>query len=103
MADDLLQPHYADAFRCTGSDCDDNCCGGWTVFVDKATHQKYGATPSLRQLASEHEERVTQSRDTFKYARIRLTNSHHEKKGTGRKSPVPGVPVSTLSPLGEIR
>ncbi|MGC2109418.1 MAG: flagellin lysine-N-methylase [Candidatus Korobacteraceae bacterium] len=72
MSDALLQPHYADAFRCIGSDCDDNCCGGWTVFVDKATYKKYRATPSLRQLTAKHLERVAESRDTFKYARIRL-------------------------------
>ena len=28
-------------FRCTGTDCEDNCCGGWNVDIDAETHQMY--------------------------------------------------------------
>lgn len=36
-----LQPSYYEAFRCVGSVCEDTCCTGWRVPVDKETFQKY--------------------------------------------------------------
>jgi lysine-N-methylase len=72
MGNDLVQPHYANAFHCIGSDCEDSCCEGWGVFVDKSTYKKYRANPLLRQLTAEHMDRVPESRNTFQYARIRL-------------------------------
>jgi lysine-N-methylase len=37
----LLQPDHFDAFHCIGSDCEDTCCVGWIVHVDKSTYDKY--------------------------------------------------------------
>lgn len=37
----LLQPDHFDAFHCIGSDCEDTCCVGWIVHVDKPTYDKY--------------------------------------------------------------
>ena len=37
----LLQPGYFDAFRCIGAACEDTCCVGWIVHVDKPTFDKY--------------------------------------------------------------
>jgi lysine-N-methylase len=36
-----LQPSYYETFRCVGSVCEDTCCSGWRVPVDKKTFQKY--------------------------------------------------------------
>lgn len=36
-----VRPEYADSFRCIGSTCEDSCCAGWQVAIDKATYQKY--------------------------------------------------------------
>jgi lysine-N-methylase len=36
-----LQPHSYGAFRCIGADCEDTCCVGWAVNVDRATYQAY--------------------------------------------------------------
>ncbi|HUV71355.1 MAG TPA: flagellin lysine-N-methylase [Terracidiphilus sp.] len=46
---------YAQAFRCIGSDCEDTCCHGWSVPVDRATFEKYQSLPPspLRALISE--------------------------------------------------
>jgi lysine-N-methylase len=41
----LPQPAYADAFRCIGSECEDTCCQGWVVPVDRATWDKYQSLP----------------------------------------------------------
>lgn len=46
----IVVPEYAERFRCLGPDCEDNCCHGWVVSVDRATLAKYRALPpgSLR-------------------------------------------------------
>jgi lysine-N-methylase len=53
-----LQPSYYEAFRCVGSVCEDTCCTGWRVPVDKETFQKYQSCehstlgPKLRALVN---------------------------------------------------
>lgn len=49
-----VRPQYAKKFRCIGNECEDNCCHGWEVSVDKATYQEYQAIPALRLLLEEH-------------------------------------------------
>jgi lysine-N-methylase len=70
---DLLAPHYADSFRCIASDCEESCCQGWGMYVDKATYKKYRATPALRRAAAEHIELNAGARDNFTYARMKFT------------------------------
>ena len=36
---------YAEAFRCTGSACEDTCCQGWSVPIDQPACQKYQTLP----------------------------------------------------------
>jgi len=36
-----LMPRYTQRFRCIGSDCEDTCCVGWTVHIDKKTYKAY--------------------------------------------------------------
>lgn len=40
-----VRPIYADSFRCIGSACEDTCCHGWSVPVDRATYEKLQALP----------------------------------------------------------
>ncbi len=49
----LLQPGYFDSFHCIGAACEDTCCTGWIVHIDKTTFGKYG--PSLRSLITINE------------------------------------------------
>ena len=72
MSDGLLQPCYADSFRCTGSECEESCCQAWGVYVDKATYKKYRATPGLRQATGEHIELNHDTPTNFRYARIKF-------------------------------
>jgi lysine-N-methylase len=37
-----LVPQYMNSFSCIGSDCEDTCCAGWQVPIDKAMYKKYG-------------------------------------------------------------
>ena len=38
-----IHPAYAERFRCIGSSCEDTCCKGWTVPIDRETWEKYQA------------------------------------------------------------
>ncbi len=42
------RPTYAGAFRCIGPECEDNCCHGWDIPVDKATYERYTLFPADR-------------------------------------------------------
>jgi lysine-N-methylase len=60
-ASKVLDPSYFDAFRCIGSQCEDTCCVGWIVHVDKSTYTRYHNCsdpelgPSLHTLIKIHE------------------------------------------------
>jgi lysine-N-methylase len=49
-----LRPQYAKAFRCIGSECEDTCCHGFDVPIDKATYEKYQTLPSFKPLMDQH-------------------------------------------------
>lgn len=40
-----IQPRYGSAFHCIGGECEDSCCHGMSVLVDKKTYEKYQAFP----------------------------------------------------------
>lgn len=44
-----LMPRFVERFRCIGPRCEDTCCSGWRVFVDKTTYEAYRkeAVPAL--------------------------------------------------------
>ncbi|HVP46520.1 MAG TPA: flagellin lysine-N-methylase [Bryobacteraceae bacterium] len=37
----ILEPGHFARFRCIGADCEDTCCDGWAVPVDRAAYEKY--------------------------------------------------------------
>lgn len=37
----ILVPQYMRSFSCIGSACEDTCCSGWRVEIDKRTYKKY--------------------------------------------------------------
>ncbi len=45
-ANQPIRPTYAGAFRCIGPSCEDHCCGGWSIPVDKQTYEKYLQFPA---------------------------------------------------------
>jgi lysine-N-methylase len=69
-----LRPQYANVFRCIGSDCEDTCCHGLDVVIDKTTYEKYQSTPAF-QPRMQHLVRITKPSDS-QYARIQLTPSY---------------------------
>jgi len=34
-------PDYYPHFRCSGSQCEDTCCGGWSISIDQDTYKQY--------------------------------------------------------------
>ncbi|MBN1066936.1 FliB family protein [Clostridium botulinum] len=37
----MIYPSYIERFQCIGGKCEDNCCIGWDIDIDKETFKKY--------------------------------------------------------------
>lgn len=37
----LRIPEYVKEFKCIGAECEDDCCHGWSVFIDKDSYDSY--------------------------------------------------------------
>ena len=70
---DSLRPQYAKQFRCIGSACEDACCSGWYVNIDRTTYQKYESLPQMRPRLKEWF--TVLSEDEARYARINMDAS----------------------------
>ena len=70
-----IHPHYGKNFRCIGSACEDTCCHGWTIPMDKATYEKYQAFPEgeIRSLVTKYISLTTTHTTDSLYAQIDLT------------------------------
>lgn len=69
-----VQPRYVERFSCTGSACEDNCCTGWTVLVDKKTFNAYrqAKQPLLMDRMANQVKRIRSLASDTKYARIEM-------------------------------
>lgn len=71
----VLEPHYMKHFKCISLECEDSCCIGWGVDIDKATYARYqklrgGEVASLvRKYAVRHHGEV---RSDARYGRFKL-------------------------------
>lgn len=74
MKKHVLQPTYFEKFSCIGAACEDTCCAGWKISVDKKSFHKYRKVTSgvLAQTLKTNitRERVEPSDDA--YAKIKL-------------------------------
>lgn len=69
-----LRPQYAKAFRCIGSECEDTCCHGFNVKIDKTVYEKYRSTPGFESIVNQLA-LITSNPTDSQYARIQLTSS----------------------------
>ena len=74
-------PTYADHFRCIGPACEDTCCQGWSVPIDKAAWEKYQNLPAgpFRILIDESIQRTPASEEREKpavFAKIRMNSAN---------------------------
>lgn len=70
-----IHPQYGKAFRCIGPDCEDTCCHGTTVLLDKATYDRYQAFQEgkLQSLVQLHVSRNSVDSSDALHARIAAT------------------------------
>lgn len=68
-----LRPQYTKAFRCIGSECEDTCCHGFAVAIDKATYLRYEGSAEFRPELETHFARIEENATDSAFARIRLT------------------------------
>lgn len=72
----VMYPDYYQEFRCIGPDCEDSCCIGWVVHIDRATWQRYQAcqhetlAPLFRSLVVLETEETGQ--DELAYAHVKM-------------------------------
>ncbi|WJQ81123.1 flagellin lysine-N-methylase [Brevibacillus brevis] len=68
----ILVPSYLRAFSCIGSACEDTCCSGWRVDIDKSTYFKYNKVKDseMKQLFSTHIKRNRTNPTEKTYAKI---------------------------------
>jgi lysine-N-methylase len=78
---------YAEGFRCIGPACEDTCCQGWNVPIDRAAWERYQSLPQspLRILMDENIVRTQRSADAqvdtgavheLSYANIRMNGAN---------------------------
>jgi len=75
---EILQPEYMSRFNCIGGACEDSCCHGWRVSVDKKTFLKYRSVKDkeLQAMLDQHikRERKEDVKSDDAYARVGLMN-----------------------------
>lgn len=75
-----LLPLYVSRFSCIGPSCEDNCCTGWRVSIDKKTFNAYRQTGNaeLKPLFADHVKRQRSQGSDANYARIVLKEGSKE-------------------------
>ncbi|MCR6523193.1 flagellin lysine-N-methylase [Lysinibacillus capsici] len=74
MKKQVLQPTYFEKFSCIGPACEDTCCAGWKLSVDKRTFQMYRKVTS-GSIAKDLRTNVTRERanpSDSNYAKIKV-------------------------------
>lgn len=72
----ILIPEYMKEFQCIGSECEDTCCSGWKVVIDKESYTSYRKTTNSL-LKEKLKKSITRNRSNStdeNYAKIRMSN-----------------------------
>lgn len=75
---EVLFPEYYGDFSCIGPACEDTCCAGWKVNVDKGTFQRY-RNIKKSELKEELKRNVTRERSNpsdYNYGKIKLNEKN---------------------------
>ena len=69
-----LIPLYSERFSCIGSECEDTCCAGWRVTIDKKTFKTYKQlkNPKLSNLLDSKVKRVRSQASDANFGRMEL-------------------------------
>lgn len=74
----LLIPKYMNEFKCTGSACEDTCCAGWAILIDKKTYKKYKKINNLelKDVLNKNVSRNRTNPTEGNYAKIKLNDEN---------------------------
>lgn len=74
-----LMPRFVERFSCIGPRCEDTCCSGWTIYIDKKTYKAYRSEtgPELAQLKANMARRDNPA-NTGEYAMIKTIGAQHQ-------------------------
>lgn len=74
VTDTMLAPTYATRFACIGGDCEDTCCAGWGINLDKDSFLHYQSCqdPVIRPLVTQYVHRNPHSKSTGDLGHIKL-------------------------------
>ncbi len=75
-----LMPMYAQRFSCIGASCEDSCCSGWKVTIDKKTFNAYRQTqnPALEKRLTDKVKRIRSQASDRNYARMDMNETTGE-------------------------
>ncbi|ATP39084.1 hypothetical protein CSE16_03060 [Solibacillus sp. R5-41] len=70
----ILIPEYLSEFNCIGGACEDTCCAGWNVTIDKKTYQAYRKVrqPEMADKLQKFVKRNRKKNDESNYAKFIL-------------------------------
>lgn len=72
-----LYPEYYDEFKCIGGSCEDSCCIGWDIDIDKITFRKYYKVQDL-EMKRMFQKNVHNNEESFSddvdYGKVKLKN-----------------------------
>ena len=73
----VIAPMYMETFQCIGSSCEETCCQGWVITIDKQTYKKY-RTIEVRELRDKIKASVVLTENAASadnYAQIKLDDN----------------------------
>ncbi|KEI16198.1 flagellin lysine-N-methylase [Clostridium haemolyticum] len=72
----ILIPEYLKNFRCIGSECEDTCCKGWRVDIDKKTYNLYKKSKNikLKPLFQKHIKRNHNNKTEKLYGKLKMNS-----------------------------
>ncbi len=78
MSREILIPEYLTKFSCIGASCEDTCCAGWKVTVDKTTFQKYRniSKPGIKEELKKYITRERSNPSDSSYGKIKMTENN---------------------------
>lgn len=70
----VLRPNYFEKFRCIGGDCEETCCAGWKIDIDRKTYKTYMKCKDtkMRKILERSIKRNRKSKSDHNYASFKL-------------------------------
>lgn len=70
----VLRPNYFEKFRCIGGDCEETCCAGWKIDIDRKTYKTYMKCKDvkMRKILERNIKRNRKSKSDHNYASFKL-------------------------------